>query len=154
MIQANTHTPTDERLLRLDDVIARVGLKKSAIYAGVNLKNFPAPVKLSSRALAWPDSVISDRISQRIRLGGVGAGMNQYAILLAYLHQNGCSSCAVLERNCDVRSVTARISEMVAKGMPIQKTIDWETNSRGKPRRVTYYTIRADLAQQDLFSTP
>jgi hypothetical protein len=37
--------------------------------------------------------------------------MNQHAILLDYLRRHGRTSCADLERNCDVRSVTTRMTE-------------------------------------------
>jgi prophage regulatory protein len=62
-------TPTAERLLRLPEVESRVSLRKSAIYAGVKAKSFPAPIKLSTRAVAWPESQIQAWITERIREG-------------------------------------------------------------------------------------
>ncbi len=56
-----------EYLLRLPDVEARTGLKKSAIYAGMKAGTFPACVKLSARAAAWPLSVVESWIAERIR---------------------------------------------------------------------------------------
>lgn len=79
--------------------------------------------------------------------------MNQGAILLAYLRTYGRTSCSELETACDVRSVTTRMTELIRKGHPIEKTMDWEPNSRGKPRRVTYYALASDPAQQDMFNT-
>lgn len=77
--------------------------------------------------------------------------MNQGSILLAYLKQHGRTRCADLERTCDVRSVTTRMTELKRKGRPIVKTTEWEPNTRGKLRRVTFYELAGDSAQTDLF---
>ena len=77
--------------------------------------------------------------------------MNQHAILLDYLRRNGRTSCADLERYCDVRSVTTRMTELIRKGEPIEKSREFEPNSRGKPRPVTYYALAGISAQRDLF---
>jgi prophage regulatory protein len=58
---------TGERLLRLPDVEARCGLRKSAIYAGMKAGTFPACIKLGPRAAAWPLSAIESWIADRIR---------------------------------------------------------------------------------------
>jgi predicted transcriptional regulator len=80
--------------------------------------------------------------------------MNQHSILLAYLQKNGRTSCADLERLCDVRSVTTRMAELIRKGAPIEKSREFEPNSRGKPRPVTFYALAGNPAQRDLFQTP
>jgi prophage regulatory protein len=63
-------SPAGEYLLRLPEVSARVGLGKSAIYAGMAAGTFPAGVKLSHRAIAWPSSEIDAWIAERIRRAG------------------------------------------------------------------------------------
>lgn len=68
-MQASTQT-TGENLLRLPAVEARTGLRKSAIYAGMAAGTFPAGVKLSHRAIAWPSSEIDAWIAERIRRAG------------------------------------------------------------------------------------
>ena len=45
--------------LRLPVVIERTGLSRSTIYTLVDTGSFPKPVKLSERAIAWPDHEIS-----------------------------------------------------------------------------------------------
>ncbi|HEX5806104.1 MAG TPA: AlpA family phage regulatory protein [Macromonas sp.] len=60
-----------ERLLKLPEVEARVGLKKSSIYSGVAAGTFPAPVRLSRRCVCWPSSRIDAWIAARIQAGGV-----------------------------------------------------------------------------------
>ena len=62
------------RLLRLPDVEGAVGLKKSAIYAGVRNKTFPAPVRLSRRCVCWPESAIQAWIADRIKHEGQALG--------------------------------------------------------------------------------
>ena len=56
---ANT-TPTApaESLLRLPEVEAVVGLKKSKIYSLLQEGQFPAPVKLGPRSVRWRASAI------------------------------------------------------------------------------------------------
>jgi len=53
-------------LLRLPAVKARVGLCRSSIYARIADGNFPAPVSLGARAVAWPEHLISKWIAERI----------------------------------------------------------------------------------------
>lgn len=57
-----------ERLLRLPEVEVRVGLRKSSIYEmlGRTPPEFPRPVRLSRRAVCWPESAITVWIAERI----------------------------------------------------------------------------------------
>lgn len=50
--------PEPDKILRLTSVIERTGLRKSSIYAKSKTGEFPAPVKLSQRAIGWPASSI------------------------------------------------------------------------------------------------
>ena len=54
------------KLLRLPFVEERTGLKKSTIYAGVKAKTFPAPVRLSARAVAFREEDVDRWITGRI----------------------------------------------------------------------------------------
>ena len=70
MTQANpSKSAAPERLLRLPEVESLVGIRKSSIYEGVRLGTFPAPVKLSRRAVCWPSSAIDAWIAARIKGG-------------------------------------------------------------------------------------
>jgi prophage regulatory protein len=65
-----TVTPArPERLLRLPSVEDRTGKRKSSIYAGVKDRSFPAPVRLSARAVAWRESDIDKWIEERTTAG-------------------------------------------------------------------------------------
>lgn len=57
------------KLLRLPFVEERTGLRKSTIYAGAKAKTFPAPVRLSARAVAWREEDIDRWISGRVTNG-------------------------------------------------------------------------------------
>ncbi|MFN4352483.1 MAG: helix-turn-helix transcriptional regulator [Hylemonella sp.] len=61
--------PQRERLLRIAEVESMVGLKKSSLYAAIRLGEFPAPLKLSRRAVCWPASSIDAWIKKRIDAG-------------------------------------------------------------------------------------
>lgn len=59
------------RLLRLSEVEMRCTLKKSAIYAAIAAKTFPAPVRLGNRCVAWHEAEIDAWIASRSRVRGV-----------------------------------------------------------------------------------
>ena len=70
-VQANqSGSDRPERLLRLPDVEALVGLRKSSIYDAMKRGEFPTPVRLSRRAVCWPASAIESWINDRIKTGG------------------------------------------------------------------------------------
>jgi prophage regulatory protein len=53
-------------LLRLPEVKRRVGLGRTSIYEAVARGDFPQPIKLSERAVAWPSDAVSRWIEARI----------------------------------------------------------------------------------------
>jgi len=63
--------PEPTRILRLPEVIARVGLRRASVYAYVKDGRFPAPIVLGARAVGWLESEIEawlqDRIQRRAR---------------------------------------------------------------------------------------
>ena len=59
------------KLVRLPVVEDRTGLGKSSIYAGVRAGTFPAPVRLSARAVAWRESDIDQWIAGRTTARGL-----------------------------------------------------------------------------------
>lgn len=64
-----TLTPAyPEKLLRLPAVCEQTGLGKSSIYA---MPDFPKPLVLSRRAVAWKQSEISAWIESRAKRGDV-----------------------------------------------------------------------------------
>ncbi len=66
-----TAPPTrPEKLLRLDAVEERTGLKKSSVYAGMKARTFPAAVRLSARAVAWRETDIDRWIAGRLTTRG------------------------------------------------------------------------------------
>ena len=53
-------------LLRLPDVIQRVGYKRTSIYRLIQRGEFPEPVQLGQSAVAWPSDEIDAWIAGRI----------------------------------------------------------------------------------------
>jgi len=61
------------KFLRVKDVTARVGLTRSAIFKQIEKGQFPEPVSIGSRAIAWPESVVDEWAQARIAGGWVKA---------------------------------------------------------------------------------
>ncbi len=61
-------------LIRLPEVIARTGLKRSSIYAAVQAGTFPAQIPLGARAVAWNSESIEQWIDEKITQANLGAG--------------------------------------------------------------------------------
>ncbi|PPU41873.1 helix-turn-helix transcriptional regulator [Xanthomonas arboricola] len=61
-----TETPiTVQRLLRLRDVLERVGMSKSTLYSRIREKTFPQPLHLGTSSV-WVESEVTDWINQQI----------------------------------------------------------------------------------------
>lgn len=63
--ERTTMETEDLQLLRLPDVCALVGLRRSSIYKLAAEGKFPKPVKLSTRASAWRRADIARWIEAR-----------------------------------------------------------------------------------------
>ncbi|MBL8309871.1 MAG: AlpA family transcriptional regulator [Burkholderiales bacterium] len=55
-----------EGLAKLPAVMSATGLSRSTLYARIKLGEFPAPVKLGDRAVAWPVESVRAWIAARI----------------------------------------------------------------------------------------
>ena len=56
-----------EGLAKLPAVMNATGLSRSTIYARVNTGEFPSPVKLGERSVAWPVELVRGWIASRIQ---------------------------------------------------------------------------------------
>lgn len=54
------------RILRLPQVIARVGLSRASIYQYMNIGAFPKPIAIGFRARGWLERDIDSWIEKRI----------------------------------------------------------------------------------------
>ena len=54
-----------EKLLRRPEVEARTGLSRSTLYDWMKLGEFPQPVKLGSRLVAWRESDVTAWLEAR-----------------------------------------------------------------------------------------
>jgi len=65
----NRTTPTDERLLRLHEVTARLGVSRATIYQWIAAQKFPRPVKLG-KSSCWTWSTVRQVIENGVDLEG------------------------------------------------------------------------------------
>lgn len=55
------------KILRLPDVLSRVGIKRSMVYQLVKEGSFPAPISLGLRAVGWDEKDVDKWISKKIK---------------------------------------------------------------------------------------
>lgn len=56
----------NRRLIRIDTLTHMVGLSKSTIYNLIRSNQFPPPIKIGDRAVAWSESEVNDWISNKL----------------------------------------------------------------------------------------
>ena len=61
-----TGTNQVPRLFRLPAVIERTCLSRTQIYRLMDRGDFPRPIKLSERAIAWPSEAIEEWIDHKL----------------------------------------------------------------------------------------
>lgn len=54
------------RFLRINDVVATVGLSRATIYRLVGAKLFPEQARLTARAVGWWESDVADWLESRL----------------------------------------------------------------------------------------
>ena len=59
------HRREPHRLIRLPEVLRKVGVSQSSWYEDVKEKRAPSPVKISARSVAWYEPDIDDLIDAR-----------------------------------------------------------------------------------------
>jgi prophage regulatory protein len=64
---------TNDRLIRIGEVINRTGLGRTSIYVMAKRGDFPRPVKLGPRASAWSTAAINSWIEARKLQSAVAA---------------------------------------------------------------------------------
>lgn len=73
-----------DRLIRRPEVESLTGLSRSTIYAWIRSGDFPAPVPLGARLVAWRESDVTAWIEARTGggdLGGVLSGIDVDALM-------------------------------------------------------------------------
>ncbi|MEZ9871807.1 AlpA family phage regulatory protein [Vibrio toranzoniae] len=58
--------PTSSRLLRLKEVIQVTGISRSSLYKYLNEGQFPHPISLGARSVAWIDHEIQAWITTKM----------------------------------------------------------------------------------------
>lgn len=54
-----------KRMLRRPAVEAATGLSRSTLYRKIEQGEFPKPIRLSERAVGWPEDVIAEWLASR-----------------------------------------------------------------------------------------
>jgi prophage regulatory protein len=57
--------PTERRVLRLPEVMRRVGLSRSTIWRQVRREEFPKPIPLSMNAQGWLEDEVSEWLAEK-----------------------------------------------------------------------------------------
>jgi prophage regulatory protein len=58
----------NDLILRLPQVMARVGLSRSSIYLNISRSEFPRQVRLGARAVGWLQAEIDEWVRHRVAL--------------------------------------------------------------------------------------
>jgi prophage regulatory protein len=56
--------PTPDRLIKIDEVLKRTAMGKTKLYRMLKDGEFPKPVRLGSRSVAWRESTIDRWIAE------------------------------------------------------------------------------------------
>ena len=67
---ANRLAPPSLKVLRLPDVINRVGLKRASIYQRMQTGSFPKPVPLGPRAVGWLEHEVEAWLAECVQRRG------------------------------------------------------------------------------------
>ncbi|MBN8413008.1 AlpA family transcriptional regulator [Halomonas litopenaei] len=67
-------TTSKSALLRRPEVLQRCGISNSTLHRLINAGDFPPPIQLSPRAVAWIEEEVSTWIDQRIEASRTQGG--------------------------------------------------------------------------------
>lgn len=57
---------TGQSILRLRDVLRRLSISRSSLYALIKAGKFNAPISIGARSVGWLESDVTDFIAKRI----------------------------------------------------------------------------------------
>ena len=57
------------RLIRAKEVLHKVGFKRTTLWKMVNAEEFPQPVHLTGKAIAWREEDVDEWIASRVPVG-------------------------------------------------------------------------------------
>jgi prophage regulatory protein len=65
-MQVERAKPVQHRLIKLPEVLKMSGLSRTALYERIRAGDFPTPVKLSERSVAWLQSEVNAWIEDKV----------------------------------------------------------------------------------------
>ncbi|MBV8634766.1 MAG: AlpA family transcriptional regulator [Burkholderiaceae bacterium] len=63
--------PESVRLIRLKEVLRICGMSRTTLYNNIRDKQFPEPIQISARAVAWLQSEVLEWLDMRIKLRSI-----------------------------------------------------------------------------------
>jgi prophage regulatory protein len=58
--------PSTDRFIRLPEVLAIVGFKRTTLHNRIKAGEFPSPIKLGPQSVAWLESEVQDWMQSKI----------------------------------------------------------------------------------------
>jgi len=66
-------------VIRLPEVLRRIGISRSKLYADVKSGEFPSPISLGARAVGWLDTDVDGWIASRVEAARSGMSLKAVA---------------------------------------------------------------------------
>lgn len=108
-----------KRFMRLPDVVALVGLKRTAIYGRIKKGTFPAPVQLGPRAVAWAEADIAEWQA------GLKTGVKPSGYEIEDAHSREVSSRSAAVHSCeDLARLNVTIDFLTKEVAKLQRQIE------------------------------
>jgi prophage regulatory protein len=82
-IEMRENLQTSVALWRFKTVSEKTGFKRSALYKSMADGDFPKPVKITAKAVAWPSNRVEDWIDKKIAEGRQSSQASKHADALA-----------------------------------------------------------------------
>ena len=60
--------PDTIRLIRLKEVLRICGMSRTALYNNINRRQFPEPIRISARSVAWLQSEVLEWVELKVKL--------------------------------------------------------------------------------------
>ncbi|RFP11866.1 AlpA family transcriptional regulator [Duganella sp. BJB475] len=63
--------PETIRLIRLKEVLRICGMSRSTLYNNIKERQFPEPIRISARSVAWLQSEVQEWVELKVKLRAV-----------------------------------------------------------------------------------
>ncbi len=70
-MRTNDSLPETIRLIRLTEVLRICGMSRSTLYKNIKERQFPEPLRISARSVAWLQSEVQEWVELKVKLRSV-----------------------------------------------------------------------------------